>query len=107
MSPASVTDSPDPVSLVERVSMLAFQADSMPLAVLAAEVDGARLAAIACGHFQGAAILQAISAALERGERSALIGAWLDVLRSAVLPGRFDLRSHDSHISSSAFQRIG
>ncbi|WP_010218504.1 hypothetical protein [Sphingomonas sp. PAMC 26621] len=88
MMPASVIESPDPAALVERVTRVAACAGNLPFSVLEAEVAAIHAEALACGHFPAVSVAQAISAALERGERGALVNAWLGVLRDAVLPGR-------------------
>ncbi|WP_242186352.1 hypothetical protein [Sphingomonas sp. CARO-RG-8B-R24-01] len=107
MTPASATETPDVIALAERVSLIAVRAARAPIPALAAEIEAIRAAAAACGNFPAVAVTQAISAALERGERGALVQAWIIVLRDAVLSGRHDQRACDTYGAACSVRLAG
>ncbi len=107
MMPAFATMSSDSTALAERVMRIAACAGNLPIPAIAAEVEAIRVAARARGHLPAVAVTQAISAALERGERGALVQAWLGVLRDAVLSERHDVRARETYVAACSVRLAG
>lgn len=107
MSPAVALDPANTVSLAERISILVLRADTLSNGALAEEIEALRRDATACGHFQAAAVAQAISAALQRGDGGATIQAWLDVLRDGIVQERMGSRWGGATRSACSIRRIG
>lgn len=107
MTTIAATEPSDAIALAQRVTMIAARAASAPIRVLAAEVEAIRAVASACGHYPAVAVTQAISAALERGERGALVQAWLGVLRDAVLSERHDAPARETYLAACSVRLAG
>lgn len=82
----------DPVQqdLAARVGLIGLHAATISTAMLAAEVDAIRIAAVGHGLYPAVAVTHAIAAALARGERGALVLGWIAILRDAVSCDRHD-----------------
>lgn len=99
----------DPVQqdLAARVALIGMRAATAPTALLAADIDAIRAAAVAHGLFPAVTVAHAIAAALARGERGALVLGWIAILRDAVSSDRHDPRACETYAAACSVRLTG